>query len=140
MAMLRLKKLTCIVISLIIIALFYAVYTRPCLFEYSSTVTIYAKNGSFDDGISVVERGSYFSTDKIYGESAVIEGFSVDEIFKEFNATVIKVEKVDDITCYYGYSKRLPYEIKLFNDKVNLHVAVDGDKIILGTPLIFGSF
>ena len=138
--MLRLKKLTCIVFSIIIIAIFYAVYTRPCLFEYSKKVTIYSKNGSFSDGIKVISRESYFSTDKIYGESIVVDGLSVDAIFKEFDANIIKVEQVDNITCYYGYTSRLPYEIKLFGDKVNLHVAVDGDKIILGTPLIFGSY
>ena len=138
--MLRLKKLFCIAFSIIIIALFYAIYTRPVLFDYSNKVTIYSKNCSFSNALYIVNRGEYFSTDKIYGESAVIEGYSASEIFDLFSAEILKTEVVDDITCYYGYTSVLPYEIDLFGEKVNVHVAVDGNKIILGTPLIFGSF
>ena len=138
--MLRLKKLTCIIFSVVIIALFYAIYTRPFLFEYSDNITIYTKNGSFSDGICKGARGEYFFTDKIYGESAVIDGYSATEIFELFSGEILKTEVVDDITCYYGYTSRLPYEIDLFDEKINIHVVVDGDKIILGTPLIFGSF
>ena len=138
--MLFIKKLTCVIISIVIIALFYVVYTRPFLFEYTDKITIYTKNGSFTDGISSVIKNEYFSTDKIYGESAVIDGYSTDQLFNLFDAQIINVEVVDGVVCYYGYSTRLPYNVKLFDTKVNLHVAVDGDKIILGTPLIFGSY
>ena len=63
------------------------------------------------------------------------------ELIGEMSARVVKTEKIEeDIDIYYWYSPRLIKNVYLFGEKVNLMIAVRGDRISVGTPLLKGSY
>ena len=65
---------------------------------------------------------------------------SPQEIFDKFDVEVKFCEVAENVVCYYGYSKKFPYRKKINGKVVNVHVAVEGDRVTLGTPIIYGSF
>ena len=73
-------------------------------------------------------------------------GFSI-ELDKEKNLDkilskikVIKTETLSDKVLYYGQVKALPYSTIINGKKVNIQIAVVKSKIILGSPIILGSY
>lgn len=79
-----------------------------------------------------------------YQDIINIDGQVCDEIAgkigAEYAAELIFSENASGIQSYYFYSAELPYGILLNGRKVNLHVAIDGDMMSVGTPIIFGGF
>lgn len=56
------------------------------------------------------------------------------------NACVIKYEEVDDITIIYAYSNRIEKQEIVFNEKVNIMIALSNGNMVVGSPLIKGSY
>ena len=82
---------------------------------------------------------SYFSFEKIYGESCLLS-IPLSEIFEKFDVNILFTETAEDVTCYYGYSKKFPYKKEINGKIVNVHVAVEKERVTFGTPIIYGSF
>ena len=61
-------------------------------------------------------------------------------IFEEYGGRVVFVETVGGVTSYYGYADGLGKPIALYGRKINLHVAVEKSRVVVGTPIIFGGF
>lgn len=74
------------------------------------------------------------------GQSVRLEGVEPLELLKEYQATVLKVEKVDGITNYYCHSPLFGRGISIFGEKINLQIAKREDVVLVGTPILFGSF
>ena len=49
-------------------------------------------------------------------------------------------EEIDNITTYYGFNKKLNNSIIIDNKAVNIQIAFNGEQIVVGTPVILGSF
>ena len=131
-------KHSCIIFSLIIFLLSFSAYLRPKLLNYADDVIIYTGNNSSTAVIKRVDK-RYFSFEKIFGESCTLN-LSVQEIFDKFDVKVLFSEVAENVTCYYGYSKIFPYKKEIYGKTINVHVAVEGDRITFGTPIIYGSF
>ena len=131
-------KHTCVVFSLLICLLSFSAYARPKLLNYSSSVIIYTDANSSNATIKRVDSW-YFSFQKIYGESCLLN-LTPQEIFDKFDAKILFTEVVENVTCYYGYSKQFPYKKQIGDMIVNVHVAIENDRVMFGTPIIYGSF
>ena len=133
-----LVKYTCALISLLICLLSFSAYSRPKLLNYSNNVIIYTGASSSNAVIKRVDSG-YFSIQKIYGESCLFS-LTPQEIFDKFDVTILFTEVAENVVCYYGYSKKFPYEKEINGKIVNVHVAIENDRVTFGTPIIYGSF
>lgn len=72
-------------------------------------------------------------------ERADGEGFAC-ECMKAYRAVVLFCEEVGQVRSYYCYSPRLGGGVTIDGTKVNLHIAVCGKRVKIGTPLIFGGY
>jgi hypothetical protein len=79
-----------------------------------------------------------------YANKKNIEGQVRDEIAQkiaqEYGAYSLFKESVCGIDSYYFYSSELPFGIQLSGKRVNLHVAITDEYVVIGTPIIFGGF
>ena len=62
------------------------------------------------------------------------------QIFKMFNAEILSVEHACGVTSYYGYTSNFANGVYVNGQKVNLHVAVCGTRLVVGAPIIFDGF
>ena len=81
---------------------------------------------------------------RVKGESVRVTGVDGEsvarDVLKRYDASVYFSESVAGVRSYYCYSPRLKGGIVVNGVKVNLHVAVDGDACVVGSPVIFGGF
>lgn len=65
---------------------------------------------------------------------------NVTKLFKAFNADIVFSEDINEGTCLYAYSKKIPFYKYVSGKKINLHIFLGKETCVVGTPLIFGSF
>ena len=79
----------------------------------------------------------------INGESFTLTGtkLTVGEIVTKLDARVVSEGEVNGIYTVYLYTGRLNVNsIDLFGDKVNVQIALNGNKVTVGYPIILGSY
>ena len=64
----------------------------------------------------------------------------VEELIHRFRAIVVREEKIANTYSYYCYSPMLGKTTVVDGAKINLHVAVNGKKVKIGSPIIFGGY
>jgi len=64
----------------------------------------------------------------------------VQQIFTMLHAEVLCVEHACGVTSYYGYTPNFSDGVYIYGQKINLHVAVCGARLVVGTPIIFDGF
>ena len=75
------------------------------------------------------------------GESLVIKNFEAGDAIKTLQAKVVKTEYLPTgATVIYAYSNLIPKSIKQSNKDVNLQIACYDDYVVIGWPVIIGSF
>ena len=136
-----LKKISVVLLSALVLVYCWGVTASPVFAKYSSEYEVYQKSNSSNATITTVSKREYAKLLYKYGESCVVEkdDFSVDNLFKDFNAKLVWIEKTSYGTSYYAYSPKIKYSKLMFNKKVNLQVFI-GEQIKLGTPIIYGSY
>lgn len=78
---------------------------------------------------------------KVVGESVVLKNYEASQILKTLKAKIVSSEFLDTgASVIYAYSYLVPRSVKVQNKKVNLQVAIYDDHIVLGWPVILGSF
>ena len=89
--------------------------------------------------------GEFISFDKVTpsiafgcdGVSFTLDGSNYQEIVKKYSAKLTHSFTLDGVTNLYFYSEKLPKKEIIFGKKVNLHVAINGQKITVGSPIIY---
>lgn len=80
----------------------------------------------------------------VRGESAEYETEEatafLEKTLKTYRAEILFTEEICGVRSYYCYSPRLGKTTILKGYAVNLHVAIDGTRIKIGTPVIFGGY
>jgi len=75
------------------------------------------------------------------GESITVKNFEPSAALKELKADVVKTEYLNSgATVIYAYSKLIPQNVEIENEKVNLQIAYYETHSVIGWPLILGSF
>jgi len=120
----------------------YAVNRKPTFMDYSKDFTLYIQSNSSNCVFRKVTSFEYLFRVNVFGESCSIEKerFSLEDFLQDFSAQIVLVEEINGLTSYYAYSKDIRYLQVVNGKKVNLHVAVGEDSVVLGTPIIYGSF
>ena len=78
---------------------------------------------------------------EIVGESMVLKNYEVGKILDDLNAKLIKTESLEDGTnIIYAYSDLIKNQVECGRSKVNIQIAVKENCVIVGWPLILGSF
>ena len=81
------------------------------------------------------------NNNKVVGESMTLQNYEVGKILEDLNAKIIKTECLEDGTnVIYAYSDLIKTQVECGSGKVNLQIAIKEDCVIVGWPLILGSF
>lgn len=105
----------------------YSAYTNSC--EYGGT----------NLGICYMTQSKKVKNKM--GESLVIKNFEAGDAIKTLQAKVVKTEYLPTgATVIYAYSNLIPKSIKQSNKDVNLQIACYDDYVVIGWPVIIGSF
>ena len=116
----------------------YALFHAP-VFEKGERYEFYTGTSSGE----IVLASSPFQKlllPNVKGESVRYQGDRVEELLFRFDAEVLFIEEAAGIINYYCYSPALENAIELNGKRVNLHIALSGERTAAGTPVIFGGF
>lgn len=61
-------------------------------------------------------------------------------IAQKYGAEILFTEEVGETVSYYGYTSKWTDGLYLYGSKINLHIAIEGDRLAVGTPIIFDGF
>lgn len=64
----------------------------------------------------------------------------VSATLKSLRAEVLFFEEIGGVKSYYCYSPRMGKATILYGEPVNLHIAVQGNSVQIGSPVIFGGY
>jgi hypothetical protein len=136
------KKTLTIILATIFIFGFWFWVNTPIFYKYSKNVEVYSLNNSsnarIDFCISLQYKFKFFKV----GESCTIEkkDFCLREFIDYYNAKVIFTENTAFGESFYMYSNKIPYGKKINGKIINLHLLINGRQIVMGTPIIYGSY
>ena len=75
------------------------------------------------------------------GESVIFYNENnANEIKLKFYAKKVFEEYGEDFICEYYFSPLIKNFVYIHGRKVNLHFSIQQDSVVVGTPIIFGSF
>ena len=126
------KKLSVIIVFILTICIYYK---ENSLFLLKTVNYVFdgKSNGYVEKSIKLPfqsEDGYFFNVDKS----------QVFAIVENLNANLVLKENGENYTSYYFYSSKLYDREIIKNTKVNMHVAVNKDEIIIGFPIIYWAF
>ena len=149
----RLKNFICVLLA-VIFCLLFAVGVKAA--GVTRLIGIEGKRMYFLDSAS--SQGLQKETLTV-GELARVKGESVStlkstyeggryalnedlarDIAARYGATILFTERVGDCISYYAYTEKWQDGLSINGVKVNLHIALDCERLTVGTPIIFGGF
>ena len=129
-----LKRLVVVCFAFLFITLTYVSTSK--LFVYEKAFVVY---GGKSLGKIVSEKVMPFTS-----SDGVFKVFSKDtnykDLVKKYNAKLVFIEKNGDIVSEYYYSNSLPSKEIINGKKVNLYIAISLEQIVIGSPIIYGSY
>ena len=130
------KKLYITILALIIIC--YAYLTAIDKIELlNGKKTTYLQSSS---SLAEIVYGEEIAFNKTGVSVELNENILIEELLDFFNAKLIFTESTMEGISYYAYSKDLKRSTILNGKRINLHVHYSGKNVVVGTPIIFGSF
>ena len=95
----------------------------------------------------IVERLSFTDYFSLVGEkytlrfpSAAAANAYAENLLAEKGAQTLMEERVAGVRSIYAYTAGGRGGVQLFGGRVNLHLAVCGEEVQVGTPIIFGGY
>ena len=134
------KTIFYITVLITIFGLFYL--NNYPIIKTSNVIEVYKNHPSSSCSILNLNYINTCLTFNRYGEGYTLTSSqtSAKQILEEYDAKIVKVEKIEEGTSYYGYSKQIKYCKYLFGKKVNIHVFEKDSVIKIGFPIIYGSY
>ncbi len=85
---------------------------------------------------------SRFGKGGVSGESVRFNGGDedIDRVIKRLRIDIKQRQEFANITAFYGYSPRLGEGVTVGGEKINIQIVKRGNTVIIGTPLIMGSY
>lgn len=127
-------------LSIIAFVFIFSFYRTPTLIRFSNQVEVYTILDNSNAKISIFERGDNPFYTFITGESCAIYDLSLKEVLSILNGKIYHTERIDNNLSIYGYSKKLPYAKQAFGKKINFQIVIKDGYLLLGTPVIYGSY
>ena len=135
------KKLFIIIISITYLFSLKVVNVQPLFSSYADHFEIYL-SASSSGKIIMTDKISYVMLNGIKGESVSIDklNFDVQEFLSDFGAEVILVENIDGGKSFYARTHKIKKVKEVKGEKINLHIFVGKERVVVGSPIIYGSF
>ena len=79
----------------------------------------------------------------VFGESICLEAYCQNQkncLIKKILPIAKKIENIDEIEIFYCFDASLPKYVVVFEQKINLRVAVAKNALTVGYPLILGDY
>lgn len=121
-----------------------------CVFLLFSTFVAFSNCLYLGENVSGVKSGkssgiitktiSYPFNNYMGISKAFNKNYDYNTFLKNKRAKLILVEEIDGVKNYYYYSKKLPKREVVKGKKVNIQVAISSDTVVIGTPIIYGSY
>ena len=107
--------------------------------EYYAYTSGYADDDGVDLGFCYMY--SHIIRDNLIGESIRVYNLEIGNVIDRLDASVVSIETLDDGTVVlYCFTDRIKSCVDIGNTTVNLQIVDDGDYVVIGWPLILGSF
>lgn len=90
--------------------------------------------------LSKEDGKKFVCSNKVAGLQFYIENMELNDLLNLLNADIIDTQYVENIQVVYAYSPYYQGNVVMENKKVNLQIALKGDEIIAGFPLILTGF
>ncbi|MBR5899778.1 MAG: hypothetical protein IKZ38_00075 [Clostridia bacterium] len=136
------KKILAITFVLLMFGYLINAYNQPIFKGYAQRFTVYLGDNSSNARQRTVERLGYALSLNKFGESCSVkkEDFDIDEFINTFSAQPVFSESLPEGENYYFYSPSVKYLKTLGDKRVNLQVFIGEDRVVLGSPIIFGGY
>ena len=136
-----LKKVIAVLLCLTALACCWQINSQPVFEKYASSYEISELYSNSNARLKFAEKKGYVLSFLRTGESATIrKEISIKKLLQTFDAEIIFSEQTEFGLSVYAYSKQLPYR-KLINGAiVNVQIFIAKEKVVIGSPIIFGSF
>lgn len=107
--------------------------------------SLYYDNGEMSDEYSLTLFEAIFLRLRkggVSGESVRFCGGDeeINKIIKRLRIDIRQRQEFANISTFYGYSARLGEGVTLEGQKINIQIVKKGNTVIVGTPLIMGSY
>lgn len=116
------------------------IFNNPPAFEnYAEERTVYVS----DSSSSIFEKYPQFSfVNRQKGESCKIpvDNFDLQAFITEFCAEKVMTEKSADTVSYYFVSPKLKNCVTVNGKKINVHIAINDEYAVIGSPIIYGGY
>ena len=103
---------------------------------------VYFKSYSQSSWLKTIDKNQFKLVLGIKGESFTIDinDFCLEEFLSQIDGDICFIESLENVVCYYGYSKKVKY-LEMINGKIiNVHIAISKNYVKIGFPIIYGSF
>lgn len=136
------KKIIVVFFAVICLGFSYVSFPKPALSQFSDELTFYTNSFDSNSGIVKGNCNTYRFLTGVTGESCVVDtkDYSVPMIVSVFNASALWQEQLEDCKVYYFSSNLVKYSRTIEGREINLQIAEYEDRLVVGTPMIFGSF
>ena len=135
-----LKKSLVFLLSIFCVLSVWQANSTTALSQYGSPYEVYTQRNS---SIAKIFNGNTVSKTKIFfktGESVIVYKQYEQKIIELLEAKIRFIETTESGTSIYAYSKKLKSNIKVQGETVNVQIFYGQDKVVLGSPIILGSF
>lgn len=128
-----------IVLAYLLNGFAFAAYTQ------GGRYSLHYQNGEMSDEYSLTLFEavlSRFGKGGVSGESIRFQGGDeeINKIIKRLRIEIRQSQKFANISTFYGYSARLGEGVTLEGRKINIQIVKKGNTVIVGTPLVLGSY
>ncbi len=120
-------------LTLLILTTCLYLYGVPFVSDKNTVTCINGKSsGEFINELVFSDSDGYYLT--------LNSNDNVLEFIKILNCKEVYNESINGIKNYYLYTAKLPKKQIVKGKKVNIHLAINGDKVTIGYPFIYGSY
>ena len=139
-----LKKAITVAISIFLIVSIFLLNRVPTFdkYNYAKEYEVYLTSYSSPSQIIKVDKNSFKFVLGVKGEGFKVdkESFCLVEFLSQIDAELVLKEELENVVCYYAYSKNIKYLEMIKGRLINLHIAVGENYVKVGAPIIYGSF
>ncbi len=128
------------------VSMLKSIFTGGEIFAYSSNadnMQLQSKepNLAYENELQNIKQGDIYDIE-VYGETFVTdsENFDLNEFIQGMHCYIVKCENVADREIYYMYTHLLPKYEFIDGKKVNLQISISEKLLVVGYPMIVGSF
>ncbi len=122
-------------------------YDFSLLDYFDGEYTLYTKESinenSIDVGFCYINNTQTSNVEQnlIVGESIVVKNLEVGAALSVLNAKIVKTEVLkDNSVVIYAYSNLINTEVQIESKDVNLQIVCRKNDVVIGWPMILGSF